>query len=91
MALAIVRDQVITLGNANLHIIKCTFTGVTGGLIQTGMANVLAAWYSPRTSDDHGIVYPNFSDAGSTASAGDVYVDGVTSGDVGYLMVIGNG
>ena len=84
-----VQEPRITLGNVKAKIFNLTFTSVTGGKISTGLEQVLFASYAPATSDDHGIVYVNYSDAGSTASLGDVYVDGVTQNDTGKLFVIG--
>ena len=90
MALSVTtKDPRLTLGNAAAKVFDLTFTGVTGGKIPTGFGQVLFASYVPSTSDDHGIVYVNYSDAGTTTSFGDVYIDGVTSNDTGKLLVIG--
>lgn len=90
MALTSVRkDPIIKLGNVKCKIFDLTFTSVTGAKVSTSFENVLVAIYIPATSDKHGITYVNYSDAGSTQSFGDVYVDGVTSDDTGKLLVIG--
>lgn len=91
MALSVSKDHANEelMGRKRVLFFDLTFTGVTGGEVKTGLANVVFAQYSPNKTDDHGVAYRNFSDAGSTAAAGSVYVDGVTSGDTGRLMVIG--
>ena len=89
MALTTSKIREDYIGGIKLQIHDLTFTSVTGGRISTGLNNVLAAIYVPSTSDDHGITYSNFSDAGSTSSFGDVYVDAVTQNDTGKLIVFG--
>lgn len=90
MALTITKKAQGTFGPKTIIIYDLYFNGVTGGEIDTGLYNVSFADYSPRTSDDQGIVYPNYGDAGTTTEGGSVYVDSVTNGDYGRLMVIGN-
>jgi len=89
MAFSSSKDVDITIGNYRGVVIDCNFAGVTGAEIKTGLASVKFAVYVPATSDDHGITYLNYSDAGSTVLGGSVYVDGVTSNDTGKLLVIG--
>ncbi len=90
MAIASTKISDITLGNKLMKIYTLAFTSVTGGKISTGLQNVEAAFYSPQTSDKHGITYPNSATASETQDDyGDVYVDGVTSDDNGTLVVIG--
>jgi len=82
--------NLINLGAVKLKIIKCTFTSVTGGEVKSGFGQVIGAIYQPETSDDHGVVYMNSASASATEDDfGSVYVDGVTSDDVGYLYIIG--
>lgn len=90
MALSATLIKNDVMGSMQVKVFKLTFTGVTGAEIKTGFNNVVFATYSPRTSDNWGIVYPNYSDGGTTEKFGSVYVDSVTAADVGYLMVFGN-
>lgn len=76
-------------GSKIRKVIELTFTGVTGGKVVTGLQNVVSAVYQPTKTDDHGYVKRNSSDASGTFEAGSVYVDGVTSGDTGDLIVSG--
>jgi len=55
----------------------------------TGFNNIIDAQYTPHTSDDHGIIYKNYEDAGSTTSFGDIYIDSITASDEGTLRVVG--
>lgn len=89
MALTTSKTSDVSMGNKKAIVIDLTFTSVTGGEVKTGLSQVDFASYSPATSDDHGIVYVNYSDTGSTVSGGSVYVDGVTSNDTGKLFVFG--
>lgn len=89
MALSATRKEIFPVGNHICAIYDLSFASVTGAALVTGMNNVLFASYSPRTSDNHGIVYPNFSDTGTTAAPGTIYVDSVTANDYGRLMVVG--
>lgn len=82
--------NVINLGAVKMKIFKCTFTSVTGGEVKTGFAQIMGAWYQTQTTDDHGVLYMNSASASATEDDfGSVYVDSVTSNDVGYLYVIG--
>ena len=84
--------------NQQLGAFKVKILNVTAGASDTAMAvtkaltgltNVAFASYSPSTDDNHGIVYLNFSDAGSTASNGAVYIDSVANSNTGSLFIIG--
>jgi hypothetical protein len=90
MAFSATRTHVNTNGTLNEYYFDCDFASVTGGLVDTGMANVVMAIFQPTVNDDHGIVYHNYSDAGVTAKQGAVYIDGVTSNEKGKLLVIGS-
>lgn len=78
------------VGQKKHQVFTVTFTSVTEGAVATGLDNVIFANFVNNTSEDDGIVYMNYSDAGSTAAKGQVYIYGVTSNDVGTLFVIGN-
>ena len=71
-----------------LQVFDLNFASVTEGIVRTGMNQVLAAFYSPDTTDDHGVVQKNKS-AASTTENGAVFISGVTSSDLGSLLVIG--
>lgn len=90
MAFSQSNEKTDVMGNYVLKIIDCNFASVTAGEVITGLSNVVGSWYQPNVSDDHGINYNNYSDAGSTAKPGSVYIDGVTSDDTGQLFAIGN-
>jgi len=89
MAFTATQKEHNVFGSLKVKIFDLDFDSVTGGKISTGFNTVLYANYVPGVSDDHGIVYVNYSDAGTTASEGDVYVDAVTSDDTGKLLVFG--
>ena len=54
----------------------------------TGLANVDFAVFVPTTDEAHDI-YLNYSDAGSTAAAGTIYINNVGNSDAGNIFVIG--
>ena len=65
-ALTATKDYGDVFGSKQMQTWSLTFTSVTGGAVSTGLNDVIFAAYSPSTSDDHGIVYLDYSDAGST-------------------------
>lgn len=78
------------VGSLKQKFFNCTFTGVTGGEVKTGLSNVISARYTPQTTEDYGLIYPNSATASATEDDfGSCYIDGVTSGDIGILEVIG--
>lgn len=91
MAIANVKVLELPISGKKLQIWKSTFTSVTGGEIKTGLNVVDGGWYMPQTSDDHGVLYKNSASASATEDDwGSFYVDGVTSNDVGFTLVIGS-
>jgi hypothetical protein len=63
--------------------------GDTSIEILTGLTNVVAATYTKETSEGKGLVHCNFSDAGSTAKAGSVFLSSCTAADNGKIVVFG--
>jgi len=90
MALVATKIKDDNFGTLKIQIYDLSFASVTAGKIATGLQNILHADYSPTTTDDHGIVYKNYSDTGSTTAPGSVYIDGVGNSDKGSLIVYGN-
>jgi hypothetical protein len=89
MALVIAKKADEPISTMKFQVFDLTFTGVTGGLIETGLNQILSAIFSNRITEAAGIVYPNFGDAGVTAANGKVYVDSVNAADEGTLTVFG--
>jgi len=89
MAITSSRIHRDVLGSAYIEIHDITFTGVTGGAVVTGLGRVIGSQFQPTSHDNHGIVYDNYSDTGSTAKDGTVYIDSVQNGGTGKLLVIG--
>jgi len=88
-----VTDSAQPLGNKRMAIFNVTAgasdTDITLSANDSGMENILYSSYSPSASDDHGIVFDNFSDAGVTAAAGAVFIDSISNSDTGKIFVIG--
>ena len=76
MAFSQVKVKTSIVGDMNCEIYSCTFTGVTSGIVQTSLNNVLMAIANDETGDSDIIVYKNKSDA-STVANGKVFIDGV--------------
>lgn len=55
--------------------------GATSHCIKTGGKNVLHCKYTNRVTEGQGLVHPNYSDAGTTASNGDVFLSAFTAND----------
>lgn len=82
--------QVGSVGRMKAKIFDVTFGAAdTSGEIKTGLSNIQWANWMPRSSDDHGIMYLNFSDAGTTAAKGSVFIDSISNDDEGKLLVLG--
>lgn len=75
-------------GNLKVEFFDLNFASVTEGVVKTGLSQVRHAAFENEVSEAQGKVQINKSDA-STASAGDIFVSGVTSSDTGKLMVWG--
>ena len=89
MAISSTKVSEYVAGGQKHQIWNVTFASVTEGGIRTGLNQVLHANITEKTTEGQGIVHKNFSDNGTTAKAGDVYVYGVTSNDVISLQVVG--
>ena len=57
------------IGGKKFQILNLTADG-TSISVPTGLSNVDVAIYTPEATEDMGIVYRNYSDAGSTAAPG---------------------
>ena len=77
------------LGAVKIQTYDLNFSGVTAGDINTGMAHVYVAILNNQTSEDDGLTVPNVDTNGSTAKPGSVHSSGVTTSDLGQLIVIG--
>lgn len=89
MALTTVKDADFPAGPKKFQIFDLTFgASDTAGEVKTGLSNVSYAAFISTTDDAHD-TYLNFSDAGSTAAAGSVYLNNVANSAVGKLLVIG--
>lgn len=64
--------------------------GDTSIAIKTGLNRVYAAFFANSVSAVAPIINVNFSDAGTTAAAGTVFISGLTANDNGKLLVLGN-
>lgn len=62
---------------------------MTEGIIRTGLGNVRIALHNNDTTETEGKVQKNKS-AASTVEQGAVFISGLTSNDVGEMIVIGN-
>ena len=89
MAFSATRKDVNIEGNKTVEYYDLDFDSVTEGEIETGLVNIAHADYSPNTSDKHGIIYLNYSDAGVTPKQGSIYITSVTADDEGSLRVVG--
>ena len=89
MAFTSVKVDEFVTGGRKRQIWTGTFTGVTAGAIKTGLNQVLHANITERTTEGQGVVYKNFSDTGTTASAGEIYIDGATASDIMSIEVVG--
>jgi hypothetical protein len=77
------------VGSMKVQIYSCDFAAVTTGAIKTGFSNIFAAVFNNGTTEAQGLVKINIAADGSTAEVGTVNVSGVTSNDVGQLIVFG--
>ena len=89
MAFSATTTKKTVVGDIRLHIFAVNFAGVTGAELKTGLTNVMSAHFSPAVTEEAALVYLNYSDTGSTAAPGSVYIDGVTSNDTGVVTVFG--
>lgn len=78
------------IGTMQVKIFDCSFASVTTGLVKSGFSNVFAAVFSNGTTEAQGLVKLNRNAADDGAEVGSVNVSGVTSNDVGQLIVFGN-
>jgi hypothetical protein len=81
------------LGNIRQVLVKATFAG-TSDTIETGLRNCVGAWPTQigpagGTVDNTVQVFANFSDAGSMAAPGKVFINGVTIGGVYSIRCVG--
>jgi len=91
MAATVTRTR-ISLGNYAAVILKVT-GDASDAYFATGLSNVLFAKVSSQTDDDGnaGQLYPNYSDAGSAAAAGTVFLENTPgSSEIVYIFAIGN-
>lgn len=77
-------------GTTQVKIFDVNFASVTTGAVKTGFSNVLFAVFNNSTTEAQGLVKPNRNAADAAAEAGTVNISGVTSSDVGQLIVYGN-
>lgn len=77
------------IGGKKYQVYDLNFASVTEGLTSTGFNRVDFASFNNDVTETDGLLKTNFSDA-STASNGDVFINGVTSDDTGKLFVIGS-
>ena len=89
MAFVAVKIDEFVTGGRKRQIWKGTFTGVTAGAIATGLNQILHANITEQTTEGQGVAYKNFSDTGTTAKAGSLYIDGATASDVMSIEVVG--
>jgi hypothetical protein len=84
---SVVKHDVI--GSMQVKIVSCNFASVTTGLVKTGFSQVFAAVFNNGTTEAQGLVKINRNAADDGAEVGSVNVSGVTSNDVGQLIVFG--
>lgn len=77
-------------GTMVMKVIAVNAAAVTSGYVKTGLRNVVFAVFNNGTTAGKGLVLINIASDGTTAEQGGVYISGLTSGDVGQLLVYGN-
>lgn len=77
-------------GTTQVKFFDVNFASVTTGAVKSGFSNVLFAVFNNGTTEAQGLVKINRNAADNAAEAGTVNISGVTSNDVGQLMVYGN-
>lgn len=88
MAFSATKTEQQLLGAVKMQVWSLDFDSVTEGEVKTGLSQVRYANFMNEVTEGDGRTLVNKSDA-STTSAGSVFVDGATSDDTGYLLVIG--
>jgi hypothetical protein len=89
MALTATKLRDIPFGNIKKQTFDLTFgSSDTSGTVKTGLSKIDIALYI-STVDDAFDIYPDFSDAGTTASPGDVFINNVANSATGRLTVEG--
>lgn len=76
-------------GTMECQIYTINSAGVTSGYIKTGFSNILFARLNNATTAGAGKVLINKASDGSTAEGGGLYMSGLTSNDVGEIIVFG--
>lgn len=76
-------------GTTVCQIYTLNFAGVTSGYVKTGLSKILFARLNNATTAGAGKVLINKASDGSTAEGGGLYMSGLTSNDVGEIIVFG--
>lgn len=77
-------------GTTPVKIYDVDFASVTTGHVKTGFSTVHLAFFNNGTTEAQGLVKINRNAADNAAEAGGINISGVTSSDVGQLIVYGN-
>jgi hypothetical protein len=77
------------VGTMQVKIFDCNFASVTTGLVKTGFRQILFSSFVNNTTEAQGLVKNDRNAADDGAEIGSVNVSGVTSNDVGQLIVYG--
>ena len=81
--------KIVSAGGARFRAFTVTAgASDTSMTIPTGFANVVFASFVSTVDDAHD-TYLNYSDAGSTAALGTVYLDNIANSGTGTLLVLG--
>ena len=81
--------KVINFGNVKAKVFDVSIgASDTSAQVKTGLQNVLMSIYVSKV-DDAFDIYDNYSDAGSTAAFGTVFLNNLANSAVGKLLVIG--
>lgn len=78
------------VGSMQVRIFDVNFASVTTGAVKTGFSNILFCDFCNNTTEAQGLVKPNRNAADNAAEVGTINISGVTSSDVGQLIVYGN-
>jgi hypothetical protein len=90
MAFSSTHKKSDVFGTTQVKFFDVNFASVTTGAVKSGFSNVLHAEFTNGTSEAQGLVKINRNAADDAAEAGTVNISGVTSDDVGQLVVFGN-
>jgi hypothetical protein len=76
-------------GTMILKVLDFNAASVTSGYVKTGLRNIVFAVISNRSTAGAGKALVNIASDGTTAEQGGLFLSGLTSNDVGSVLVYG--